>query len=108
VEAVRTGAPVCLAASAWVFLAHDLVDLPPGAAAAFIALTTAAAFGIGYETGDGGAAAALFLVLAGVGLVFVAQTRAFAVLLFATLPALIAAPSALAGGSLRERKAVET
>jgi hypothetical protein len=72
-----------------------------GAAAAFIWLTTAAAFGIGYEVADGGTAATLFLILAGVGLLVTGPSTG---LVFATLPALIAAPSAYAGGSLRERR----
>ena len=109
-RAARTAASICAPAGVWVLLAHDLLGLGLGRAAMFIGLTGAAAFGIGYEVGDGGAAAALFLLLAGIGLLVIAtgglygRVGASAGLLFATLPALIGAPSAHAGGSLRERR----
>jgi hypothetical protein len=66
-----------------------------------VALTAAAAFGVGYEIADGGIAATLFLTLAGVALVGATASSA---LLVATVPPLVAAPCAYAGGSLRERR----
>ena len=98
---VRTAAWLAVPALVWAVLAHAVLGMGWLSAVGYIALTTAAAFGIGYEIADGGVAATLFLTLAGVGLVVVGAST---LLLFATLPALVAAPSAHAGGSLRERR----
>jgi hypothetical protein len=104
VPPVRTAASVSAPAAAWVPLSHGVLGLGWWSAAGFIALTAGAAFGIGYEVGDGGSAAALFLILAGVGGVMIASTGAWSSLIFATLPALISVPAAHAGGSLREHR----
>ena len=101
---VRTAASISAPAAAWVPLSHGVLGIGWWPAAAFIGLTTAAAFGIGWEVGDGGAAAALFLILAGLGGVMIASVGAWSSLLFANLPALISAPAAHAGGSLREQR----
>jgi hypothetical protein len=110
VRAARTAALIGLPASAWAVLAQGVAQLRLGSAAAFIGLTAGAAFGIGYEIGDGGTAAALFIVVAAVGLVVIGtallsgQLAASSGALFGVLPALVAAPSAHAGGALRERR----
>jgi hypothetical protein len=91
-------------AAAWGFLVHEALGIGYGSAAGFIVLCIVAAFGIGYEVGDGGSSAALFLILASVGSVLLASTGAWSSLLFATLPALISAPAAYAGGALREQR----
>ena len=103
-QGVRTAASVSAPALAWVPLSHGVLDLGWWSAAGFIALTTGAAFGIGYEVGDGGVAAALFLILAVVSSVMIVSTGAWSALFLATLPALISAPAAHAGGALRERR----
>jgi hypothetical protein len=99
--AARKGACLSAPAAAWAALAHGTLGMGWVSALAYIALISAGAFGIGYEIADGGIAAALFLIMAGVGVVVVGVSSS---LLFATAPALIAAPSAHAGGSLRERR----
>ena len=109
-RAARKAVVVCVPAGAWALLAHGVAQLELGPAAAFVGLTAGAAFGIGYEIGDGGVAAALFLVAGVVGLVVVGttllsdQALASTGALFAVLPALASAPSAYAGGALRERR----
>jgi hypothetical protein len=104
VRPARTAASIAAPAGAWVPLAHGVLGIGWWAAAGFIALTTAAAFGIGWEVGDGGSAAALFLILAGLGGMMIASVGAWSSLLFASLPALVSAPAAYAGGCLREQR----
>lgn len=94
----------------WAALAHEALGIPLGSAAALAALSTVAAFGIGYEIGDGGTAVALFLALAGGGVLAMGtaavsdQAGVADGLLFTALPSLVAAPGASAGGALRERR----
>jgi hypothetical protein len=104
VRPLRTAATIAAPAAAWVPLAHGVLGIGWWSAAAFIGLTTAAAFGIGWEIGDGGSAAAMFLILAGLGGAMLASLGAWSPLIFASLPALISAPAAYAGGALREQR----
>jgi hypothetical protein len=104
VKPVRTAASISAPAAAWIPLAHGVLGIGWWSAAAYIAVMTAAAFGIGWEVGDGGTAAALFLILAGLGGVMLSSLGAWSPLLFASLPALISAPAAYAGGALREQR----
>jgi hypothetical protein len=96
-------------AGAWVALAHLALGVGLLAAAAFIALLSLAAFGIGYEMEDPGTATAMFVGLALAGVLLGAMGAASgagglaAVLAFGSAPALIGAQSARAGGLRRER-----
>ena len=103
-RSLRTAASISAPAAAWVPLAHVVLGTGWWSGAAYIGLTTAAAFGIGWELGDGGSAASVFLILAGAGGVMLASLAAWSPLLFASLPALISAPAAYAGGALREQR----
>jgi hypothetical protein len=104
VARVRTAASVLAPTGAWVALAHGALALGWAPATAYIGLTALAALGIGYEIGDGGTAAALFLLLAFAGTVTIAGAGAWTALLFAPLPALAVAPAAHLGGSVHERR----
>jgi hypothetical protein len=79
------------------------------ALACFVALVAAAAFGIGYELGDAGAATTVFLLLA-IGALFLTLVAMASGVpggwlgaVFAAPAALLAAGSAYLGGRLRER-----
>ena len=74
-----------------------------------LALVAAVAFAIGHELGDAGAAATVFLMLAGGG-AFLSVNLAVAgvpapalPLAFGSVPALLAAVAAYAGGRRKER-----
>jgi hypothetical protein len=75
-----------------------------------IVFVAAAAFGIGYELGDSGLGASLFLMMAGGGAFLSAMLAiegapgAGMPLAFGTLPGLVAAPCAYAGGARRDRR----
>jgi hypothetical protein len=84
--------------------------IPAASVGLGIVLVAAAAFGIGYELGDGGLAASLFLLLA-LGGAFLSAMLAIdgapgagMPLVFGTLPALLAAPCAYLGGARREER----
>ena len=100
---------IVLWAAVWAGGASAVLGGPFATLAAFAALVTAAAFGVGYEMEDAGAAAALFLLLALASLLLAATVAvsgangATLTVVFATLPALLAAVSAYAGGRRRER-----
>ena len=94
--------------AAWVATIHLALGISVAALAATPLLVAAAAYGLGYELGDGGMAASLFLLLA-LGGVFLSAMLAIdgapgagLGLAFGTAPALIAAPCAYAGGARRE------
>lgn len=107
--AAAQAAILCASALAWVALAHLALGVELLPAAAFIALLSLAAFGVGYEMEDPGTATAMFVGLALAGVLVGVMGAASgaggltAVLAFGSAPALIGAQSARAGGIRRER-----
>ena len=102
---------IALASALWIGAVHALLGIGAPKLAFSIALAAVAAFGVGYELGDAGVAAALFLLLALGGAFLTAMLALDGVpspgmpLAFATGPGLIMASSAHVGGSLREARA---
>ena len=102
---------VALGSALWVGAVHALLGIGAPKLAFSIAVAALAAFVVGYELGDPGVAAALFLLLA-LGAAFLSAMLALdgapapgLPLAFGTGPGLIMASCAQLGGSLREARA---